>query len=371
MAHLSEAKRIIIKVGSLLLIDEASGTVNQGWLESLATDLAMLQRAGKEIIIVSSGAVALGRPRLGFTHPDLKLQEKQAAAACGQIALAEAWRHALQHHGIQVAQMLITAEDTEDRRRYLNARSTLNTLIGYGVIAVINENDSVTTAEIRYGDNDRLAARVAAMSSADLLILFSDIDGLYTADPKRHADAKLIEQVEDIDATIWAMAGDTLDHRSTGGMKTKLMAADIATSSGCHMVIAPGKVMHPVDALLQGGHCTWFLAKNDPMNARKHWIANSVHVAGTLRIDEGAKRALLKGTSLLPAGITAVAGDFARGDTVRILGPEGEEIARGLAAYPATAAQMIMGQQSEAIERILGFKGRDEMVHRDDLVMTG
>ena len=368
---LHHAQRIIIKIGSLLLIDEETGTLNQAWLDALAADIATLRALDKEVILVSSGAVALGRPELKFTHQELSLSEKQAAAACGQITLAEAWQKALRKHNINVAQILITAEDTEDRRRYLNARSTINTLVGLGVVPVMNENDSITTSEIRYGDNDRLAARVAAMASADALILLSDIDGLYSADPKAHADAVLISQVEQIDDTIWAMAGETRDHRSTGGMKTKLQAAEIAISSGCHMLIAPGLGLHPLQAILDGGNHTWFVAQDDPMNARKHWIANAVQIYGTLTIDAGAERALRNGNSLLPSGVTDVQGDFARGDSVQIVNQSGDEIAIGLAAYPKTAAMLIAGKQSDEIHEILGFKGRDELVHRDDMVLTG
>lgn len=368
---LHDAERIIVKIGSLLLIDQETGELNQRWLDSLAADLAALRAQGKEVILVSSGAVALGRPVLRFDHHELALAEKQAAAACGQIALAEAWQRAMRHHEIAVAQVLLTAEDTEDRRRYLNARSTINTLLSYGVIPVINENDTITTSEIRYGDNDRLAARVAAMVSADALVLLSDIDGLYSADPKRHSEATLIPLIEQVDETIWAMAGDTQDHRSTGGMKTKLQAAEIATSSGCHLLIAPGLRLHPLQSVLDGGPHSWFLAHSDPMSARKHWIANAVQIYGTLTIDEGAERALRRGNSLLPSGVTDVAGDFARGDAVRIVNAAGEEIAIGLCAYPKTAALLIQGRHSDEIGTILGFKGRDELVHRDDMVLTG
>ncbi len=367
---LHHAQRIIVKIGSLLLIDEETGTLNQAWLDALASDIAVLKSQGKEVILVSSGAVALGRPELKFTHPELSLSEKQAAAACGQITLAEAWQRALRAHDINVAQILITAEDTEDRRRYLNARSTINTLVGLGVVPVMNENDSITTSEIRYGDNDRLAARIAAMASADALVLLSDIDGLYSADPKSDPDAVFIPYVEQLDDTIWKMAGETRDHRSTGGMKTKLQAAEIAISSGCHMLIAPGLGLHPLQAILDGGKHTWFTAQDDPMNARKHWIANAVQIYGTLTIDAGAERALRPGNSLLPSGVTDVQGDFARGDSVQIINQSGDEIAIGLAAYPKTAALLIRGKQSDEIHEILGFKGRDELVHRDDMVIT-
>lgn len=368
---LNDAKRIVIKIGSLLLCNAQTGALNAAWLESMGADIAHLRRLGKEVVVVSSGAVALGRAALGLSQPDLTLAEKQAAAACGQITLVEAWQRALRPHSIGVAQMLITAEDTEDRRRYLNARSTINTLLSFGVVPIINENDSITTAEIRYGDNDRLAARVAAMASADALILLSDIDGLYSADPKANPDAIFVDRIAQLDASIWAMAGESRDYRSTGGMKTKLQAAEIATSSGCHMLIASGRSVNPVQAILDGGRHSWFEAQRDPMHARKHWIANAVHIRGTLHVDAGAEKALRAGNSLLPSGVSEVQGDFARGDSLRIVNAKGEEIAIGLAAYPSTAAQLIKGCRSDEIEAILGFKGRDELVHRDDMVLVG
>lgn len=367
---LHEAKRIVIKVGSLLLINPETNTVYRDWLRALVTDIAWLHRQGKEIIIVSSGAVALGRHELSLTRERLSLAEKRAAAACGQITLAEAWQTALFAHGLNVALMLLTTEDTEDRRRYLNGRSTVDTLMKLGVIPIINENDSITTDEIRYGDNDRLAARVASMASADLVVLLSDIDGLYTADPKINPKAEFIERVDAITDIIRSMAGESADHRTSGGMKTKLQAATIATSSGCQLMIAKGTILHPLQAIMDGGRHTLFVAHEDPMSARKHWIANSVNTYGTLTVDEGAQKALLRGNSLLPSGVVAVEGEFTRGDTVRIINQAGEVLALGLIAYPKTAASLIRGKKSDQIEAILGFKWRDEMVHRDDLVLT-
>lgn len=367
--HLHDAKRVVIKVGSLLVADSTSGAVKSQWLNSLAEDISALRKRNIEVILVSSGAVILGRFALGLARIDLKLEEKQAAAACGQIKLIEAWQDALGKFGFSGAQMLLTTEDTQNRRRYLNARNTLNTLLGLGVIPIINENDSITTAEIRYGDNDRLSACVAAMASADTLILLSDIDGLYTADPRLDPAATLIPVVEAITPEIEAMAGDASGHLSNGGMRTKVMAANMATSSGCHMVIARGTELNPLQRLIDGTRSTWFLASDTPLNARKQWIASSVHSAGKITVDAGAVRALHNGKSLLAAGVTDVEGRFNRGDTVQIKSADGALIAHGLIAYPSEEATKLKGKRSEEIEVILGYKAGDELVHRDDLVM--
>lgn len=367
--NLLESRRVVIKIGSLTITDTQTGNPRTDWLRSIAEDIAALRGRNIEVIVVSSGAVAFGRSILNFNHSPLRLSEKQAAAACGQIRLVEAWQQAMAQHQHAVAQILITAEDTEDRRRYLNARRTINTLLEHGIIPVINENDTITTAEIRYGDNDRLAARVASMVSADTLILLSDIDGLYTADPKLHSDAEFIPLVSHIDNRIEAMAGDSQEHVSTGGMKTKLMAAHIAVSSGCHMVIARGNHNHPLRRIMDGERCTWFTAHQSPLKARKQWIKHSVQVPGSVVVDDGAANALVKGNSLLPVGVREVNGHFERGDTVRILNLVGKEIGKGLTAYSSEEALRIKGQRSEHIERILGYQGRREMIHYDDMAL--
>jgi glutamate 5-kinase len=319
--------------------------------------------------VVSSGAISLARRALGLTQKKLRLEEKQAAAAVGQIRLAQAWAEALATHGLVAAQLLLTFGDTEDRRRYLNARATLRTLLDFGCVPVINENDSVATAEIRYGDNDRLAARVAEMVQADQLVLFSDIDGLYTADPRRNPTATRIQVVPTLTPEIEATAGDPPPGYSSGGMRTKLTAARVATQAGCAMAIALGHTPHPLAALANGAPCTWFLATADGRTARKRWIAGTLQPAGTIQVDDGAARALAAGGSLLPAGITRVTGQFARGDAVLVVGPSGALLAQGLSAYGSADSALIAGRRSEQIEAVLGWRGRDELIHRDDLVL--
>ncbi len=363
-------QRIVIKIGSLTLTDGKNGKIREKWLATLAEDIRALRERGIEVVIVSSGAVTLGRAMLGLTHKHLELPEKQACAAAGQICLVQAWQEALAAHSIGVAQILITAEDTEDRRRYLNARTTINTLLDYGMIPVINENDTVTTAQIRYGDNDRLAAAVAAMIGADALILLSDIDGFYTNNPKLDPSATLIELIEDITPEIEAMAGDAIETFSTGGMKTKIMAAQRAVAAGCHMVIAKGDIDHPLQYIMDGKPCSWFRASESPLSAYKQWIASSLYFRGTLIVDDGAKRALTKGNSLLPAGVTRIDGSFDRGDTVEIRDKNDQVLGMGIAIYSAADALQIIGKQSDAIESILGYKRRDELIHRDDMVIT-
>jgi glutamate 5-kinase len=367
---LAGAKRLIVKIGSALLVEQESGAIHRKWLDALADDVAALRARGTEIVIVSSGAIAVGRRHLGLTHQRLKLEEKQAAAATGQIRLAHAYQEALARHGITVAQVLLTIEDTEARRRHLNARSTIAALLKLGVVPVINENDTVATSEIRFGDNDRLAARVAAMILADALVLLSDIDGLYTADPKRDPDAALVPVVEAITSDVEAMAGEALPGYSSGGMVTKLAAARIATHAGCRMAIADGRQLNPLAALAKGARATWFMPQLQPLTARKQWIAGALKPVGTLTVDEGASAALAAGKSLLPAGIVAVAGAFERGDAVIVADKAGREIARGLSAYSAADAERIRGHKSREIETVLGYRGRDEMIHRDDLVLT-
>jgi glutamate 5-kinase len=367
--RLPAARRVVIKVGSALLAEAGSGRVNRGWLESLAEDIAALRARGQEVVVVSSGAIALGRRQLGLAAGRLRLEESQAAAAAGQIRLAHAWKEVLEQHGFAVAQVLLTLGDTEERRRYLNARNTLTTLLRLGAIPVINENDTVATAEIRYGDNDRLAARVAQMVSADALVLLSDVDGLYTADPRRDPHASLVPLVEAITPEIEAMAGGSASDVGSGGMVTKLLAAKIAVAAGCHMCIAAGREHNPLSRIESGARCTWFVAAASPVTLRKQWIAGLLKPVGELHVDEGAARALGDGRSLLPAGVVNVVGRFDKGDVVIVRGPAGVEIARGLAAYSSQEAQRIRGRKSGELEGLLGYRGRDELIHRDDLVL--
>jgi len=366
--EVAAARLLVVKVGSALVADGAQP--RSAWLDGVAADIAAARGRGTAVIVVSSGAIALARSVLGLTQPRLRLEEKQAAAAVGQIRLAQAWTAALHGHGLTAAQLLLTLEDTEDRRRYLNARATLQTLLALGCVPVINENDSVATAEIRFGDNDRLAARVAEMVGADQLVLLSDIDGLYTADPKRDPQARHISVVAALTPEIEAMGGDPPPGYSSGGMRTKLAAARIATQAGCAMAIAVGALPNPLAALAAGGRCTWFLPATDARTARKRWIAGSLHPAGRLVVDAGAARALAAGRSLLPAGVQEVAGEFERGDAVLVQDAAGAVLARGLSAYASADARRIAGRQSDEIEAILGWRGRDEIVHRDDLVLA-
>ncbi len=368
--RLTMAKRLVVKIGSALLVDQATGRIHRDWLDALADDVAAARAQGRQVILVSSGAIAVGRRHLGLTQESLKLEEKQAAAATGQIRLAHAYQETLARHDITVAQVLLTLADTEERRRHLNARSTLTTLLGLGCVPVINENDTVATSEIRFGDNDRLAARVAAMVSADTLVLLSDIDGLYTADPKTDPAARHVPEVAQITPEIEAMAGEAPPGYSSGGMVTKLAAARIAVGAGCRMVIADGRRLHPLKALEEGTQATWFLPASSPRTARKAWIAGSLKATGELTVDDGAAAALAGGRSLLPAGVTAVAGRFERGDLVVVRDKSGRELARGLVAYSVADARRIAGHKSREIEALIGYRGRDEMIHRDDLVVT-
>src|SRR6202051_677821 len=368
--RLTDFRRIVVKVGSSLLVDAKAGRLNEAWLTALTADLAALHRDKRDVIVVSSGAIALGRAVLKLPEGPLKLEESQAAAAVGQIALARTWSEALQRHNIGAGQILVTLGDTEERRRYLNARSTIDKLLEWRAVPVINENDTVATQEIRYGDNDRLAARVATMASADLLVLLSDVDGLYDAPPAENAQAKLIPLVNLITPEIEAMAGAAGSELSRGGMQTKIEAARIATNAGTHMVIASGGVEHPLSAIAGGARCTWFLTAANPVTARKKWIAGALEPKGTLTIDAGAVAALRRGRSLLPAGVVGIDGSFARGDAVIIRGPNGAEIGRGLIAYDIEDAQKIRGRSSTDIASIFGFSGRAEVIHRDDLVVS-
>jgi glutamate 5-kinase len=368
--RLADFRRIVIKVGSSLLVDSAAGRVKDEWLSSLADDIAELHKDKRDILVVSSGAIALGRAMLKLPRGPLKLEDSQAAAAVGQIALARTWAEALGRHGISAGQLLLTLNDTEARRNYLNARSTMGKLLEWRSVPVINENDTVATSEIRYGDNDRLAARVATMSSADLLVLLSDIDGLYDAPPAPGVTANLIPVVERITPEIEGMAGASGSELSRGGMMTKIEAGKIATTGGIHMVIASGRIAHPLRAVRDGGRCTWFLTPANPVTARKKWIAGSLEPKGTLFVDAGAVAALRRGNSLLPVGVIKVEGAFARGDAVIVRGPDTAEIGRGLVAYDAEDAERIRGRSSNEIQLLLGIAGRAEMVHRDDLVLS-
>lgn len=359
----------MVKVGSALLVDAATGRLNRAWLATLIEDLVRLRKRGQQPILVSSGAIALGRRQLGLPRGPLKLEESQAAAAVGQIRLAHAYKELLEEKSITVAQVLLTLEDSERRRRFLNARATLESLLALGALPVINENDTVATAEIRYGDNDRLAARVAQMTGADCLVLLSDVEGLYTADPNRDSGAELIDRVLTVTPQIEAMAGHAVSAVGSGGMATKLLAAKIAMAAGCHLCIASGHARHPVRRLEEGARCTWFVPGSNPITARKQWIAGTLRPAGALTVDAGALQALREGRSLLPAGVICARGRFDRGDTVSVVLADGAEIARGIVAYSDVDAARIMGRKTSEIESILGYRGRDEMIHRDDLVI--
>ena len=366
----SKSKRLVVKVGSALLVDGASGELRRDWLISLCADVASLKREGKQVILVSSGAIALGRRALGLKAGALRLEESQAAAAAGQVRLAQAYSDLLAGVDLVAAQILLTLGDTEERHRYLNARATLNTLLELGAVPVINENDTVATAEIRFGDNDRLGARVASMMGADQLVLLSDVDGLYTADPSRDPNAAHIPQVASITPEIEAMATGSVSGFGRGGMASKLIAARIATGAGCDVIITRGESLNPLAKIAAGARHTIFRASMTPAAARKRWIAGVLQAQGVLMIDEGAVRALNEGKSLLPAGIRQVDGRFERGDAVLVKDREGREIARGLAAYNASDAERIAGKRTVEIEAILGYRGRDEMIHRDDLALT-
>lgn len=366
---LSNAKRLVVKIGSALVVDPHKAAPRQEWLASVAEDIALLRQQGTSVTVVSSGAIALARHSLGMTEGVLRLAEKQAAAAVGQIRLAQAWSNALSAQSLTAAQLLLTPEDTEDRRRYLNARATLKTLLELGCVPVINENDTIATAEIRFGDNDRLAARVAQMTDADQLVLLSDIDGLYTADPRTNPEARHLPIIETLTPEIEAMGGAPPPGYSSGGMRTKLLAAGIATRSGCAMAIAIGKTMHPLKALMDGARCSWFLPQAQTPTARKQWIVGSLNPAGEILVDDGAAAALRHGRSLLPAGVLAVKGDFSQGDLVEIVENGGRVLAHGLAAHDAEDTRRLAGHHSTETSQLLGRPGRGEIIHRDDLVM--
>ena len=362
-----DAKRLVVKIGSALLVDREKG-LKQNWLHALAMDVAEAKSRGTDVVLVSSGAIALGRKVLGLPDGPLPLEQSQAAAAVGQIRLARAYEEVLAPHGITTGQVLVTLEDTEDRRRYLNSRATMETLLSLGVVPIVNENDTVATDEIRFGDNDRLAAQIAVTVGADQLILLSDVDGFYSANPKEDPSAQRFDLVETITPAIEAMAGDPISGFSKGGMKTKLLAAKTAVAGGCAMAIMEGSVLRPLSALAKGANCTWFTAHSDPQLARKRWI-NAMKPRGELRLDAGAVKALLAGKSLLPAGVTTVGGSFGRGDPVAILDPVGNVLGKGLVRYTAVEARAIAGHRSSEIVGILGYEGRAALVHRDDMVI--
>ena len=368
-ARIAEAKRIVVKIGSVLLVDDNSGTLHNPWLNSLGKDVAALRDRGHEVILVSSGAIALGRRYLGLKPGELKLEEKQAAAAVGMVRLAQSYQETLNKFDLSVAQILLTLDDSENRRRYLNARSTIMTLLRVGVVPLINENDTIATDEIRFGDNDRLAARVASMVSADLLILLSNINGLYTADPSQDKAAKLVPTVTEITHEIEEMASNTVTSDSSGGMPTKLAAAKQCLGAGCRMIICEGRGMFPLKSLENGGECTWFIPSGNPQTARKRWISGSLQSLGSVIVDDGAVAALERGRSLLPAGILRIEGTFQRGDAITIMKRDGSEFGRGLIAYSSEDATQIIGHKTGEIEDLLGYRGRDEIIHRDDLVI--
>ncbi len=368
---LSAAKRIVVKIGSTLLVDPERGTVHRKWLEALASDVAKCRQHGQQVIIVSSGAIAVGRRHLELKDGKLKLEESQAAAATGMVRLAHAYQEVLAHHEMTVAQVLVTLDDSESRRRYLNARNTLETLLKLGAVPLINENDTVATDEIRFGDNDRLAARVAAMISADTLVLLSNIDGLYDRDPRIFDDARLVPEIRGgITDEVQAMAGTSMSYDGSGGMTTKLEAARIVLGAGSRMVITDGTAPNPLKMIEDGGPCTWFLPDANPKTARKRWIASALKPSGEIVVDDGALKALNSGKSLLPAGVTSINGSFGRGDAVIVRTSDGREIGRGISAYSSDDARGIMGNKTSEIESILGYRGRDEMIHRDDLALN-
>ena len=366
--RLDAAQRLVVKIGSALLVDAATGALREDWLRALAEDVAGFRARGVDVVIVSSGSIALGRRVLGLAAGPLALEQAQAAAAVGQIRLARAYEDALALHGIKAAQVLVTLEDTADRRRYLNTRATLGTLLGFGCVPIVNENDTVATDEIRYGDNDRLAAQVAVTVGADMLALLSDVDGLYTANPFADPAARRLDVVEAVTPEIEAMAGEGVSGLSRGGMRTKVMAARAATAGGCAMVIAQGAVLRPLSAVMAGASCTWFAPQGDPQVARKRWIA-AMKPKGRVVVDAGAAAALERGSSLLPAGVVAVDGDFGRGEAVMIEGPGGAVLGQGLVRYTGDEARAIRGRRSAEIAAVLGYPGRAALVHRDDMAV--
>lgn len=368
LTSINAARRVVVKIGSALLVDARTGTLRLDWLQGLAADVRAARSAGQEILIVSSGSIALGRRVLKLPSGNLSLEQSQAAAAVGQIRLARAYEQVLAAHDIITAQVLLTLDDSRNRRRYLNSRATFGTLLSLGAVPIVNENDTVATDEIRYGDNDRLAAQVALLAGADLLVLLSDVDGLYSENPKVNNAAKHLAIIDEITPEIERMAGASLNLSAKGGMTTKLLAAKSATRAGCAMVIMEGDVSRPLTALANGARHSWFRPVGDPQTARKQWISG-LKTLGDITLDAGAVRALQSGKSLLPAGVTAVSGIFKRGDAVAILGPVGEAVGKGLAGYEHAETAIIQGCQSHEIAGLLGYPGRAALIHRDDMVI--
>jgi glutamate 5-kinase len=366
VATLSDARRIVVKIGSALLVDRGSGQLRAEWLKALVADVARIRARGTDVILVSSGSIALGRGALGLPMTELTLEQSQAAAAVGQIQLAHAYDRALSEHGLRAAQVLVTLEDSADRRRYLNSRATLEQLLKLGAVPIVNENDTVATDEIRYGDNDRMAAQVAVTAGADQLILLSDVDGFYSGNPTQDPAAKRFDVISEITPEIEAMAGDAGSGLSKGGMKTKLMAARTATAAGCDMAITEGSVLNPLSALEKGAPATWFTAQGDPQQKRKAWIA-AMKPKGRITVDDGAARALQGGSSLLPAGVTAVTGRFGRGDPVEVADTTGRKLGQGLTRYDARDTALIKGLKTQDIEPKLGYPARGPLIHRDDM----
>ena len=366
---LAPFRRLTVKIGSATIVDGSTGRLRTDWLNALCEDIAALRQRGVQVVVVSSGAIALGRGLLKLDALVLPLEQQQAAASAGQIALSQAWAESLARHGIVAGQILITPNITEERRYFLNARTTISTLLGLGAVPIINENDTVATAEIRYGDNDRLSARVATMIEADCLVLLSDIDGLYTAPPSKDPTARHLPHVATITPEIEAMAGGAASYLSRGGMTTKIEAGKIATLAGTAMIIANGTLPHPLRALIEGGRHTLFAAAESRAQARKRWIMGTLTIAGQIQVDAGAVTALSAGKSLLPIRMTRLSGDFVRGDAVAILGPDGTEIARGLVALDREEADLVKGKNSRNVAEVLGLGARAELVHRDNLVL--
>ncbi|MEM8753402.1 MAG: glutamate 5-kinase [Pseudomonadota bacterium] len=365
---LAAARRVVVKIGSALLVDAATGALREDWLAGLAADVAMVRDRGADVLIVSSGSIALGRRALGLPSGSLALEQSQAAAAVGQIRLARAYEAALAVHGLKAAQVLVTLDDSRDRRRYLNGRATLKALLSLGTVPIVNENDTVATDEIRFGDNDRLAAQVASMAGADALVLLSDVDGLYTADPRRDPSAALVPLVAEVTAEVEAMGGAAGSEGAKGGMRTKLLAAKTAMKAGCAMAITRGDRDRPLSALMGDAPRTWFASPETPQTARKQWIA-SMPTEGALVVDAGAAAALARGKSLLPAGLRRVEGAFERGDPVALRTEAGEAVGVALAGYSAAEARLIAGLRSGEIEAALGHPGRAAVAHRDDMVV--
>ncbi|MFQ5955510.1 MAG: glutamate 5-kinase [Kiloniellales bacterium] len=366
--RLDAARRLIVKVGTNLIMDQAKGRIRRAWLEALADDIAELRQAEKDVIVVSSGAMALGRRILGLERRTISMQARQAAAAAGQVRLSQIWREAIERHGLTMAQVLLTLEDSESRRRYLNARSTLISLLEFGAVPVVNDNDALAS-EVRFGDNDRLAGRLAQMVGADTLVLLSDVDGLYSGDPRRDPRARLIETLDAVTPEVEAMAGPAPKGVGSGGMRTKIAAAKVALSAGAAMVIAQGKGYHPLKALNEGGPGTWFRPTASPLTARKQWIASGLKPVGAVTVDAGALKALIKGRNLLPAGVSAVEGEFQRGDAVVLRGPDGAERGRALINYSADESRRIAGHKTSEIEALLGYARGNAIIHSDDLVL--